>query len=129
MNFMTVFFFITSNTKLSANQIVSSYRDLWHVERGFRWLKSELEMGPIFHWRDKRIRSHIMICFLSLVLKVFLNKKLREYDEKSSYPGSMASLKRLKVVEMEVSGREVHITTNIESKAKSVFKAIKMRPP
>ena len=122
-------FVITSNTKLSANQIVSSYRDLWHVEQGFRWLKSELEMGPIYHWRDKRIQAHIMICFLSLILKVFLNKKLHEYNEKLSYPESMASLKRLKVVEMEVGCKEVHVTTNIESKAKSVFKAINMRSP
>ena len=93
------------------------------------WLKSELEMGPIYHWRDKRIQAHIMICFLSLILKVFLNKKLHEYNEKLSYPESMASLKRLKVVEMEVGCKEVHVTTNIESKAKSVFKAINMRSP
>ncbi len=49
--------------------------------------------------------------------------------KKLSYPKSMASLKRLKVVEMEVGCKEVHVTTNIESKAKSVFKAIKMRSP
>ncbi len=122
-------FVITSNTKLSANQIVKSYRDLWHVEQGFRWLKSELEMGPIYHWKDKRIQAHIMICFLSLILKVFLNQKLKKYQKESSYPESMASLKRLKVIEMQVKGKPVHMTTNIEPAAKSVFKAMKLRPP
>ena len=41
----------------------------------------------------------------------------------------MSSLKRLKVIEMEVSSKKVHMTTNIESKAKTAFKAMKMRPP
>ena len=122
-------FVITSNTKLGANQIVKSYRDLWHVEQGFRWLKSELEMGPVYHWKDKRIRAHIMLCFLSLILKVFLNQKLKKYQQDSSYPESMASLKRLKVVEIEVKTKLVHMTTNIEPIAKSVFKAMKIRPP
>jgi transposase len=122
-------FVITSNTKLSANQIVNSYRDLWHVEQGFRWLKSELEMGPIYHWRDKRIRAHIMICFLSLILKVVLNKKLKKHNKDISYPESIASLKRLQVVNMKIKGRLVHMTTKVESKAKLVFKAINMREP
>jgi transposase len=122
-------FVITSNTKLSPNQIVKSYRDLWHVEQGFRWLKSELEMGPIYHWKDRRIEAHIMICFLSLILKVFLNKKMKEADKKTSYPEAMVSLKRLKVVELEIDKKQVHLTTDIEPLAKTVFKAINMRPP
>lgn len=122
-------FVITTNTMLSANQVVSSYRDLWHVEQGFRWLKNELQMGPIYHWKDDRIRAHIMICFISLILKVFLNKKLKEMNKETSYPRSLASLKRLQVVEMTAKGRAIHMTTNIEEKAKNVFKAIKMRPP
>jgi transposase len=122
-------FVITSNTKLDANQIVSSYRDLWHVEQGFRWLKDELEMGPIYHWKDERIRAHIMICFLSLILKVTLNKKLQAYDKKISYPIIFSSLKRLKVIEMTIQGKSVHVSTTIEPDAKIVFKATNVRPP
>lgn len=122
-------FVITSNTKLSANQIVNSYRDLWHVEQGFRWLKNELEMGPIYHWKDKRIQAHIMICFMSLILKVFLNKKLKSYNKNTSYPESITSLKRLQVVNMKIKGRSVHMTTSLESTAKSVFRAINMHLP
>lgn len=86
-------------------------------------------MGPIYHWKDRRIQAHIMICFLSLILKVYLNKKLKENDKNASYPESMQSLKRLKVVELEINKKQIHMTTNIESEAKSVFKAINLRPP
>jgi len=122
-------FTITSNTKLSANQIVKSYRDLWHVEQGFRWLKNELEMGPLYHFRDKRIRAHIMICFYALALKVFLNKKLKEKNKDASYPESMSSLKRLQVVDMKICDKSLHILTEAEPKTKEVFKAMKMQLP
>lgn len=122
-------FIITSNTKLSANQVVNSYMDLWHVEQGFRWLKNELEMGPIYHWKDERILAHIMICFIALILKVFLNRKLKSNNKNNSYPESIASLKRLKVVQMKIKGKGVHMITTIEKEAKLVFNVINMRPP
>lgn len=122
-------FVMTTNTKLGANQVITSYRHLWQVEQGFSWLKSELEMGPIYHWKDTRIRAHIMICFFALILKVRLNKKIKKLKDSLSYPDVMRSLKRLKVIEMDVAGKAVHMTTEIEENANLAFKSIKMRPP
>ncbi|GAG40083.1 unnamed protein product, partial [marine sediment metagenome] len=42
-------FVLQTNTKLNWKEIVSAYKDLWQVEAAFRTLKSELEMGPIYH--------------------------------------------------------------------------------
>jgi hypothetical protein len=41
----------------------SKYSDLFEVEPTFRALKSQLEIRPVFHWTDKRIRGHIPMCF------------------------------------------------------------------
>jgi len=122
-------FTITTSTKLNASQVVKSYRLLWHVEQGFRWLKSELELGPIYHWRDIRIQAHVMICFLSLILKVYLNKKLKEYDKNTSYPEILAALERLKVVNLKIKGKAVHILTHLEATGKTAFNAINLRIP
>ena len=43
---------------------------LWQIEAGFRCLKDELEAGPIYHWKDRRIRAHIMVCFFALILRI-----------------------------------------------------------
>ena len=62
--------------------------------------------------KGKRLEPQVMtiftlvLGFLSLILKVFLNKKLKKYNPKISSPGSINSLKRLKVVNMKVKGRE-----------------------
>jgi transposase len=39
------------NTKLSSGTIIETYKGLWQVEHAFRNLKTELEMGPVYHWK------------------------------------------------------------------------------
>ena len=78
-------FILTTNTKFRAGDIVSRYRDLWQCESGFRSLKSELEIQPLYHRKERRIRSHVFICFIALIFKNMLIKKMRAIDEKASY--------------------------------------------
>ncbi|MGI0061326.1 MAG: IS1634 family transposase [Nitrosotalea sp.] len=48
--------------------IVARYKDLWHVEKAFRIVKSDLEARPIFHHKRESIAAHIGIVFVSLCL-------------------------------------------------------------
>lgn len=68
---------VTNNPDLTSEQILNQYRGLWQVEANFRVLKNELSTRPIFHWTEKRIRAHVLICFMSLVLERHLYLKLR----------------------------------------------------
>jgi|GEM_PF-2461999 len=72
------FGFYTNNKKLSAKEVVSIYRMLWKIEDRFRMLKSQLHLRPIYHWTRKRIEGHILICFLSLYISVFIEKRLEK---------------------------------------------------
>jgi transposase len=58
---------ITSAAELSAGEAVEQYKNLWQIEDCFRVSKHDLRMRPIFHWTPKRVRAHILICFLALV--------------------------------------------------------------
>jgi hypothetical protein len=57
-------------------EIVSRYKSLADIERGFRVLKSEIEIAPVFHRLPNRIRAHALICFLALVLYRVLRMRL-----------------------------------------------------
>jgi len=52
-----------TNTKLSKNQVIENYQQLWHVEKAFRISKTDLRIRPIFHRLKRRIEAHICICF------------------------------------------------------------------
>ena len=67
----------------SPAQILERYRALADIERGFRVLKSEIEIAPVYHRKADRIRAHALICFLALVLYRVLRMRLK--DRHSSY--------------------------------------------
>ncbi len=124
-------FVLTTNTKLSCLQVVERYKDLWQIESGFRQLKSELRMGPIYHWKDRRIRAHIMICFMAFCLKVTLYKKLKAYfkKEKFSMTHLMRDLKSLHAIELKLDNKRAKIRTELKPGANHIFRALGMRAP
>ncbi|MFF3160076.1 IS1634 family transposase [Streptomyces sp. NPDC057910] len=58
----------SSDPKLSAEDIALGYKSLLEVERGWRDLKQILDMRPVYHRREDRIRAHILLCWLALLL-------------------------------------------------------------
>ena len=62
------FLLSTSDPDLSAEDVALGYKNLLEAERGFRDLKSTLELRPVFHRLEGRIRAHILLCWLALLL-------------------------------------------------------------
>jgi transposase len=58
----------TSDPHLTPAQVALGYKNLLEAERGFRDLKSTLELRPVFHRLEPRIRAHVLICWLALLL-------------------------------------------------------------
>ena len=58
----------TSSMKMDAADVVAGYKQLWAIERVFRDMKHILDIRPVYHHLDERIRSHILICWLAMVL-------------------------------------------------------------
>ena len=56
---------------------MARYKALADIERGFRVLKSEIEIAPVFHRLPDRIRAHALICFLALLLYRVLRLRLK----------------------------------------------------
>jgi hypothetical protein len=58
----------TSDPTLSVEDIALGYKQLLQVERGWRDLKLHLDLRPVFHRREDRIRAHVLLCWLALLL-------------------------------------------------------------
>jgi hypothetical protein len=57
-----------SDPKLSAEDIALGYKQLLEVERGWRDMKSIIDMRPVYHRVEDRIRAHVLLCWLALLL-------------------------------------------------------------
>jgi hypothetical protein len=58
----------TSDPTLTAEDVALGYKQLLQVERGWRDLKLHLDLRPVFHRRQDRIRAHVLLCWLALLL-------------------------------------------------------------
>jgi len=66
-----------SAERLDAPDVVLAYKDLAHVERAFRHFKlSDLEVRPIYHHREPRVRAHLFLCMLAYWLLHHLQSAL-----------------------------------------------------
>lgn len=58
----------SSDPKLSAEDIATGYKQLLEVERGWRDMKSIIDLRPVYHRLEDRIRAHVLLCWLALLL-------------------------------------------------------------
>jgi transposase len=58
----------TSDPDLSAEDVALGYKNLTEAERAFRTMKSTLDLRPVYHRLDQRIRAHVLLCWLALLL-------------------------------------------------------------
>ncbi|MGB9005271.1 MAG: IS1634 family transposase [Candidatus Aminicenantales bacterium] len=58
----------TSDDTLSAEDVALGYKQLAEVERAFRTLKTTLDLRPLYHRKEERIRAHVLLCYLALLL-------------------------------------------------------------
>jgi transposase len=122
-------FVLQTNTKLDWKEIVSAYKDLWQVEAAFRTLKSELALGPIYHYTERRIRAHIFICFLALLLKVAFHKELLKIDKALSVNKVLDDIKKIKAVQISLKDMPLILRTELEGNAHYAFKAVGLKIP
>ncbi|MCL6596985.1 MAG: hypothetical protein K6V73_12385 [Firmicutes bacterium] len=122
---------LRANTALSGEEIVRAYRQLYRVERASRELKGPFEMRPVYHWVDRRIRGHIVVCFLAYVLEMALRQALGkgEVVSEKDYRAVMADVRKLKVVEVQTRRGRYVMRTTLKGRAFEAFAAVGMRVP
>lgn len=114
----------TSDESLSVEDIARGYKQLLEVERAFRTLKSSLSLRPIYHSKDDRIRSHVLICWLALLLV-----RLAEVETDMSWAVIRRIMQRLHLGEFLNEKNRVLRHTALSSEQSNILKRLKITPP
>ena len=101
-----------------------------HIERGFRVLKSEIEIGPIYHRLPDRIRAHATICFLALILYRIMRMRLKAAQSELSPERALERLRRIQYhrIRFDTDNPLAGIST-ITHTQHEVLDALKLKPP
>jgi transposase len=115
----------TSEANLGALEAVRMYKELSEVERGFRCLKDVLEMRPIYHKSERRVRAHIFVAALGLLLTRVLERRLKEAGLELSTEQALQALTTIRLVSFKVGSNSARTGVSVGSaRARQVLKAL-----
>ncbi|QBI20134.1 IS1634 family transposase [Egibacter rhizosphaerae] len=97
----------TSDESLSAGDIAEGYKALYEAERGWRDLKTGIDLRPVFHHKPQRIQAHVQLCWLALLLM-----RVAEHATSDTWRNLRHELDRLHLVTMAT--REGHLAQRSE---------------
>jgi len=114
----------TSDPHISAEDTALGYKNLLEAERGFRDLKSTLLLRPVFDRLEHRIRAHVLICWLALLLT-----RVAERGSGQTWRNINRQLGRITQVTLAGPAGTVTQTTPLNLGQKAVYQALSIQPP
>jgi transposase len=114
----------TSDPDISAEDTALGYKNLLEAERGFRDMKTTLLLRPVFHRLERRIRAHVLICWLALLLT-----RIAERQTGQTWRRIERETSRLAQVTLAGEAGMVCQTTPLRPAQKAIYQALSIEPP
>jgi transposase len=121
---------VTNVQDMAPGQVIERYKSLADIERGFKVLKSELEIGPVYHRLPERIRAHASICFMALILHRVMRLRLRAASTGITPERALQALKRIQHHRVSINGAPpLSGVSSMTAEHNEVLKALKVKIP
>ena len=114
----------TSDDTLSAEDVALGYKQLLLVEDAFRTLKSRLDLRPVYHRLEDRIRAHVLLCWLALLMI-----RIAENRTGQTWSSLRATLQRMHLGEFSGTAGQVRQRTDTTPAQEQIFKALAVKEP
>jgi IS4 transposase len=114
----------TSDPKLSAEDIALGYRQLLQVERGWRDMKQVIDLRPVYHRKEERIRAHVILCWLALLLA-----RIAENATGDTWPELRRQLSRIAVGTFTGPAGTFRQRTKISPAQAAILEQLGIDPP
>ncbi len=88
--------------EMKPKEVVESYKSLQKVERSFRMIKSFIKVRPVYHHLWRRIRAHVLICFLAYYLTWWMRRELKAQGITTELPTVIKRWDQLYLSELRV---------------------------
>ena len=121
---------VTNVQGMAPDQVIERYKSLADIERGFKVLKSELDIGPVYHRLPERIRAHASICFMALILHRVMRMRLRTASTGITPERALQALKRIQHHRVSINGAPpLSGVSSMTAEHNEVLKALKVKIP
>ncbi|SEA71347.1 IS1634 family transposase, partial [Rubrimonas cliftonensis] len=120
---------LTNAPDLTPADAVARYKALADIERGFRVLKTDIEIAPVHHRLPDRIRAHALICFLALTLYRVMRMRLKAKGHSASPRAALDMLARIQKHTAHIGERTFNGTSKTTPEQLDLFDAMSLPKP
>ena len=121
---------VTNVSGMAPKDVVANYKALADIERGFKILKSEIEIAPVFHRLPDRIRAHAMLCFIALILYRVMRSRLKLAGVELSPERALEQLRAIQRHRVRINDAEpIDGISTIDAGQANIFQALKLPKP
>jgi len=117
----------TNVEKLTDIEVLDQYRHLFQIEQGFRTMKSVLEVRPMFHWTDKRIRGHICMCFIAFAMLRNIELRLEQKGHQLSERSILKALDQMQVSQITQKNQTFYMRSKATPTQEKLIKTFGLR--
>jgi hypothetical protein len=114
----------SSDPHLSAEDIALGYKQLLQVERGWRDMKQVIDLRPVYHRLEERIRAHVVLCWLALLLV-----RIVETTTGATWRALAAELHRLQVITFTGPDGTFRQRTELTKPQRDIYAKLGLDPP
>jgi len=113
----------TNDEELSAEDLALAYKQLVRVEESWKTMKSTIEIRPVFHRTEGRIKAHVFLCVLTLLLE-----RVAEKACDSTWPRLREELCTIKIAQLLTPKGRIYQTSAGSTEARNILKTLKIKP-
>lgn len=117
-------FLLITNTALEPIEVMKSYKQLMNVEAAFDEIKNFLNIRPIEHHKEERVKAHVFVCVLAFLVECIIEKLSEESARKT-----LKKLERIKVTNLNIKSDKKNLITKMTKETEQIFKQLKILPP
>jgi Transposase DDE domain len=114
----------TSDPTLTAEDIALAYKQLLQVERGWRDMKTTLDLRPVRHRKEDRIRAHVILCWLALLLI-----RIAEHETDDTWRNLRDELQRLHLGTFTGPAGTSQQRTQLTARQREILRALDIGEP
>ena len=114
----------TSDDRMSVDDVVMGYKQLFEIERVFRDMKHLIDIRPVYHRLADRIKAHVLLCWLAMLLI-----RVAENETGQTWRSMRKELAGLQMGIHQTPSGEVWQTNPLQPEVKKLLEQLKIKSP
>lgn len=118
----------TNQENYTGEKLIKIYKNLSTVENAFKIIKNDLDIRPMYHWKEERVKGHVYICVLAYFIVNAIEYKAQKSKLNKSARKILKELSKISLLDINLPDKQKrYALTTIDKKQKEILRAFNIK--